>query len=308
MSQNTESQNTESQNTGSQSTESQSTESQSTKSQSTETKSIELDHFGFLKVSGVDAVKFLQGYTTCDLAVLTDDAAQLGAVCNIQGRMIASFIVIRQGQDLVLRMHKSLISKTIAFLTKYIVFSKAELADISENLHCYGSPNTESTAGESPYPMKTDNGAITIELGNRQEQWAEHDQTPGSKGMIEQWTDAELDAGVAWVDEKSCEAYLPQTLNYHQLGGISFTKGCYLGQEIVARMQYRGALKKRLHQIESRAQGRDLTAGTIVVAGSRACLAVLSNPTADPIAVVWSDKTVDTASPLGAAANLEIAD
>ena len=118
----------------------------------------------------------------------------------------------------------------------------------------------------------------------------------------------ELDAGVAWVDEKSCEAYLPQTLNYHQLGGISFTKGCYLGQEIVARMQYRGALKKRLHQIESRAQGRDLTAGTIVVAGSRACLAVLSNPTADPIAVVWSDKTVDTASPLGAAANLEIAD
>lgn len=292
----------------SQHTESHSTERQSTEKQSTEKQSIELEHFGFLKVSGVDAVKFLQGYTTCDLAALKNDSAQLGAVCNIQGRMLASFIVIRQGQDLVLRMHKSLISKTIAFLTKYIVFSKAELADISENLHCYGSVNTGSNAGQSPYPMKTGNGAITIELGNRQEQWAKHDQTPSSTGMIEQWTDAELHAGVAWVDEKSCEAYLPQMLNYHQLGGISFTKGCYLGQEIVARMQYRGELKKRLHQIESRAQGRDLTSGTIVVSGSCACLAVLSNPTAETIDVVWSDNTVDTASPLGAAANLEIAD
>ena len=102
---------------------------------------IQLDHFGFLKVSGVDAVTFLQGYTTCDLAALNDDSAQLGAICNIQGRMLASFIVIRQDQDLVLRMHKSLVPKTIAFLTKYIVFSKAELTDISEKLRCYGSLN-----------------------------------------------------------------------------------------------------------------------------------------------------------------------
>jgi folate-binding protein YgfZ len=282
--------------------------SQKIQSQKIRPRNIQLEHFGFLKISGVDAVNFLQGYTTCDLAALNDDSAQLGAVCNIQGRMLASFIVIRQGQDLVLRMHKSLVPKTIAFLTKYIVFSKAELADISENLYCYGAPNAKSAASESPYPTMTDNGTITINLGNREERWTAADKTIVTNGVIERWTDAELDAGIAWVDENSCEAYLPQTLNYHQLGGISFTKGCYLGQEIVARMQYRGKLKKSLHRIETGTQGRDLVSGIIVASGSLACLAVLSNPTGEPISVTWSDGAVDIASPFGTAANLEIAD
>ncbi len=280
--------------------------SQNTHSQNIHSQYIELNHFGFLKISGVDAVTFLQGYTTCDLAALNDASALLGAVCNIQGRMLASFIVIRQGQDLVLRMHKSLVPKTITFLTKYIVFSKASLADISESLRCYGALNPESEPGESPYPLKTDNGTITIGLGNREEHWMEANQTPVTTDMIEQWVDAELEAGTAWVNESSCEKYLPQMFNYHQLGGISFTKGCYLGQEIVARMQYRGELKKRLHRVDSGARGRELASGNLVASGMHACLAVLSNPTGDPVSITWSDGTQETATPLGAASNLEI--
>ena len=277
-------------------------------SQKIQPQNIPLGHFGFLKISGVDAITFLQGYTTCDLAALKDDSAQLGAICNIQGRMLASFIVIQQGQDLILRMHQSLVPKTIAFLTKYIVFSKAELADISENLYCYGSLDPESTPGESPYPMKTDNGAITIDLGNRRELWRNSKQTAEATDMIRQWSDAELEAGVAWIDEKSCEEHLPQTLNYQHLGGISFTKGCYLGQEIVARMQYRGALKKRLHRIETGTQNRELTSGNIVVAGSYACLVIVSNPTEEPVTVTWDDGSVNTATPLGPIASLELKD
>ena len=277
-------------------------------SQKIQSQNIWLDHFGFLKISGVDAIAFLQGYTTCDLAALKDDSAQLGAICNIQGRMLASFIVIQQGQDLVLRMHRSLVPKTIAFLTKYIVFSKAELADISENLHCYGSLDPTSTAGESPYPIRTDNGTITVNFGNRSEQWRSSRQTAGASDRTSQWSDAELEAGVAWVDDKSCEEHLPQTLNYHHLGGISFTKGCYLGQEIVARMQYRGALKKRLHRIETDAQNRKLTSGNIVVAGSYACLAIISNPAEEPVTVTWKDGSMNTATPLGPAASLELKD
>lgn len=277
-------------------------------SQNLQSQNIRLDHFGFLKISGVDAMTFLQGYTTCDLAALKDDSAQLGAICNIQGRMLASFIVIQQGQDLVLRMYRSLVPKTIAFLTKYIVFSKAELADISENLRCYGSLAPESTPVESPYFMKTDNGTITVDLGNRSEQWRSSGQTAETTDMFRQWSDAELEAGVAWVDEKSCEEHLPQALNYQHLGGISFTKGCYLGQEIVARMQYRGALKKRLHRIETATQNRELTSGNIVVAGSHACLAILSNPTEEPVTVTWDDGSLDTATPLGTAESLELKD
>lgn len=287
---------------------SQNNQSQSTQSKGTQPKSIELKHFGFLKISGVDAVTFLQGYTTCDLAALKDDAAQLGALCNIQGRMLASFIVIRQGQDLVMRMHRSLVPISIAFLAKYIVFSKAELTDISESLRCYGALNPESAPVEAPYPLRADKETITINLGNREEHWTTASQLASTSDMIEQWTDAELEAGTAWVDESSCEKYLPQMFNYHQMGGISFTKGCYLGQEIVARMQYRGELKKRLHRIESRAEGRELASGNIVVSGAHACLAVVSNPTEDPVTITWSDGAKDTASPLGAAANLEMTD
>ena len=277
-------------------------------SEQLQSQNIRLDHFGFLNISGVDAMTFLQGYTTCDLAALKDDSAQLGAICNIQGRMLASFIVIRQGQDLVLRMHQSLIPKTIAFLTKYIVFSKAELTDISENLHCYGSLDPESTPVESPYSMETDDGTLIVDLGNRREQWRSSRQVAETTDMIKQWSDAELEAGIAWVDEESCEEHLPQTFSYQHLGGISFTKGCYLGQEIVARMQYRGAMKKRLHRIETTAQNRELTSGNIVVEGSHACLVILSNPSEEPITVTWDDGSVNTATPLGPAAGLELKD
>ena len=89
---------------------------------------------------------------------------------------------------------------------------------------------------------------------------------------------------------------------------MSFAKGCYLGQEIVARMQYRGALKKRLHRIETATQNRELTSGNIVVAGSHACLAILSNPTEEPVTVTWDDGSLDTATPLGTAESLELKD
>ena len=259
---------------------------------------IYLNHFGFLKISGVDAISFLQGYTTCDLSMLQDKEAQLGAICNIQGRMLASFIVIQQEQDLILRMHKSLVTKIVEFLNKYIVFSKATLTDISKTLLCYGSLALDSMPRTSPFTVKTNADSIIVDLGNRLEHWKSAKESTYSEKSITTWFDAELEAGIAWVDQKTTAKHLPQTLNYHQLGGISFDKGCYLGQEVIARMKYRGALKKQLHRIDVNPKNRTLKIGNIINEGSTSCLAVITNSTKEEIRVTWSDGSTDIATPL----------
>ena len=86
------------------------------------TKSLTLDHFGFLELSGKDAKKFLQGYTTCNLENLTPESAQMGAICDIQGRVITSFLLASTEEKLLLRMSKDVLEKTLSFLSKYIVF------------------------------------------------------------------------------------------------------------------------------------------------------------------------------------------
>lgn len=245
-----------------------------------------LNQFGFLKISGKDAIKFLQGYTTCDLDALTETSVQLGAICNLQGRMLTSFLVVRQETDLILRMDRSLIEKTMQFLNKYIVFSKAELHDISDSYRCFGHAETE----EESYSMSVNDDTFTIHLGNRREVW----QTPDVDDAIEApaaWHDLEIAQGITWVTEATSEKFLPQMFAYHVLGGIDFNKGCYLGQEIVARMQYRGELKRRLHRVS--AVVNEVESGDVVATGSNASLVILNNSSDEATTVIADNETLD---------------
>jgi folate-binding protein YgfZ len=249
-----------------------------------------LTDFGFLKVSGKDAVSFLQGYTTCDLHALDEDTVQMGAVCNIQGRMLTSFLVISDGQDLILRMSRDLIAATIEFLSKYIVFSKAELSDISEQRYCFGLPEaSQQPAGN----LTRQDASFIVHLGNRSELWLPAAEAlPDATASMESWRNAEFEAGVVWVSNATTEKFLPQMFNYHMLDAIDFEKGCYLGQEIVARMQYRGELKRKLHRLTSvgsREVGDPVTNGEIVATTGRDHLAVIQNPAEDPITVRFDD-------------------
>lgn len=265
-------------------------------------RSCSLDHFGFLSVSGKDAVKFLQGYTTCDLHSLTPTHAQLGAICNLQGRMLTSFLIAKHDNDLLLRMDRALIGKTIDFLSKYIVFSKAELKDVSESLRCIGLLDCEP----SPiYSCQSTEEGIEIGLGQRREKWVPVAGEIEPSATLSDWSRAEIDAGFAWVTSATTEQFLPQMFNYHQLRGVDFEKGCYLGQEIVARMQYRGELKRRLHSLTSeisRMTGQSLSGGMIVASSmtSPDCqlLAVLQNPEADEIQVRFEDGEETVARPV----------
>jgi len=199
---------------------------------------VNLNQFGFLSVTGRDAVKFLQGYTTCDLEKLDEAHFLMGAICNIQGRMLTSFLIIRIPDGLMLRMNASLVEPTLDFLSKYIVFSKAELKNCSETFRSYGifsggleTGSLRSTESGTEWYVQVDS--------DRQEYWCSIDTPPPAvtEKELDQWLLEDIRQGIAWVSPLTSEKFIPQMFNYHELDAIDFTKGCYLGQEIVARMQ-----------------------------------------------------------------------
>jgi hypothetical protein len=275
-----------------------------------------LDQFGFLAIRGKDATKFLQGYTTCDLEQLSNSQALLGAICNLQGRMVANFRVSKLTDGLLLRLNRNLVEKTMTFLAKYIVFSKAEMSDMSEDITCYGvigDPAISAAMEINEVSELEDNILVKIsETGPRYEIWA---QNPVACELLEDdsWSRAEIEDGFAWVDETSTEEFIPQMFDYQNLGGIDFDKGCYLGQEIIARLEYRGALNRKLHRgrtISNAKPGDKLISGAgkpigaVVstadsgVEGGQILLAVLQNKGDEDIQVNLEDGESTLFSPV----------
>ena len=208
-----------------------------------------LEQFGFLAVTGKEALSFLQGYTTCDLEKLTVNNSSPGAICNIKGRMISNFRAVPFEDGFLLRMDRKLVPVTIEFLLKYIVFSKAEMTDLSDTYYCYGmmgSADNFPQADNTSSQINSDTVVCVSTNDQRYEIWSTEEKTTSDDAR--QWMSAEVRDGFAWVDETSTDSFIPQMFNLHAIEGISFEKGCYLGQEIVARLQYRGKLTKRLHR------------------------------------------------------------
>lgn len=249
-----------------------------------------LDDYGFLCLEGKDVVKFLQGYATCDLGALDTGRALPGALCDIKGRMLASFLILRLGDQLLLRMHKPLVAETIKFLAKYIVFYKTTMTDVSDSWHCYGAWDAADPAlrhakeaDQLGFTVVQAAEQVSIALGFGEEVWSKAPLAAEASALA--WRDLEVAAGLAWVQQATSGVFLPQMFNYHTLGAIDFAKGCYLGQEVVARAQYRGQLKRRLHSIKPRNEedslsikvGDQFDGGMIVAVGKRAALAVISH-------------------------------
>jgi len=256
---------------------------------------LSLPEFGFLAVTGRDASKFMQGYATCDLNRVAQGEPLPAAICNIKGRMITSFRIAAIPDGLLLRMHSALVPETIEFLSKYIVFSKAEMADVSDTWHCYGC----MFYGEKDY---SDESLLIPVSEERAEIWSQSPITAANDNLI--WQQAEIAEGLVWLAPESVDTYLPQMLNYHQLGAIDFEKGCYLGQEIVARMQYRGELKRRLY----RGTGTINPGETLkLIDGSTAGIVVRSAADQFLCVLQQTDPKVEVRLPAGETATLSLA-
>ncbi|SDV02146.1 CAF17-like 4Fe-4S cluster assembly/insertion protein YgfZ [Pseudomonas mucidolens] len=225
-----------------------------------------LSHEGVLAVRGADAAKFLQGQLTCNLNYLSDTHASLGARCTQKGRMQSSFRIVLQGDGVLLAMASELLEPQLADLKKYAVFSKSKLTDESAAWVRFGLTDADQTMASLglELPAETDSVARANELiairvsPGRAELWvpaahaqALHEQLAAQlrEGDLNSWLLGQIRAGIGQVMAQTRELFIPQMLNLQAVGGVSFKKGCYTGQEIVARMQYLGKLKRRLYRL-----------------------------------------------------------
>lgn len=216
-----------------------------------------------LQVSGRDAVTFLQGQLTCDLRRLERQEVLLGAHCNAKGRMISSATLARIDESTIgLRLRANLAEPALAALKKYIVFSKATIAAADQvAIALLGDLSAALPLGELPesgHSLSRDGLTLLHHSSGLLEIWGAparamalwHQLQPLTKAadlhdLNRHW----IEQGIAEVQAATTEEFIPQMLNYQLVDGVSFKKGCYTGQEIVARMQYRGQLKKHTYRI-----------------------------------------------------------
>ncbi|WP_339487645.1 CAF17-like 4Fe-4S cluster assembly/insertion protein YgfZ [Pseudomonas sp. EL_65y_Pfl2_R95] len=225
-----------------------------------------LSHEGILTVRGADANKFLQGQLTCNLNYLSDSHSSLGARCTPKGRMVSSFRVISVADGYLLAMARELVEPQLADLQKYAVFSKSKLTDETSQWVRFGLSNCDNALlglgldlDQSQDSVARNDQLIAVRVAeNCAELWAPAEQAQAlqnhlsdhaAQADLNQWQLALIRQGIGHVQGSTREVFIPQMLNLQALGGVSFKKGCYTGQEIVARMQYLGKLKRRLYRL-----------------------------------------------------------
>jgi len=223
-----------------------------------------LPHLGIIRAEGADAASFLHHQLSNDVLLMQDGQCRLAAFCNAKGRMQASFVVYkRSAEELLLICRKDLMAQTIKRLSMFVLRAKVKLSDATEAFELFGlsgdavgkallgSPSAASEALE-PWQRHTlgDADVLTLYpvLGQARALWLTPKEMAAPTGpalSLERWQVGEVMSGIAWVELATFEAFVPQMLNYESVGGVDFKKGCYPGQEVVARSQFRGTLKRR---------------------------------------------------------------
>lgn len=214
-----------------------------------------------LKASGNDAAKLLQGQMTCNVNDISENRSSLGAFCNPKGRAIATFLLVQRGGDFLLVLPTELLPTVQGRLQKYILRSDVRITDGSEEFCLIGLLGEEepkegfgplfATRQEKVVSVKLSSeqsrSLIVAEAGHAADFWTDKVQRENFRPSgSEQWRFLDLVAGLPWLGAATSEEFVPQMLNLDKLGGISFNKGCYTGQEVVARTHYLGKVKRSL--------------------------------------------------------------
>jgi folate-binding protein YgfZ len=214
---------------------------------------IPLSNYGFIAVTGPDARTYLQGQLTCDMNQVTR-LATFACLCNVQGRVQALLRIFEYSEGFIIRLPHELIPLALARLKKYAMFSKVSFQDVSEQWKALGIQTSNLAEIEQfDYFSKLSDGLYEVYTKNTSPLAGEvHPSKLCEKGAsegynnIQPFTYERIKQKIPEIYLASYEKFLPHPLNLHELGAISFNKGCYTGQEIIARMHYRGTLKQHL--------------------------------------------------------------
>ena len=228
-----------------------------------------LSHHGLITAQGEEARDFLQNQFSNDMRLVSDSSSQISAYCTPKGRMLATFRIFQRGETFYLRLPHSILEPTLKRLRMFILRSKVTLEDVSDELISIGfaGPEAQQRLGEilekvpgEPNTLAENNGLLVIRLPDplpRFEIYGEPDPVIGlwrrlarqaSPVGADCWSWLDIQAGIPEVLPETVEAFVPQMVNLGALDGISYKKGCYPGQEVVARMHYLGKLKRRMYR------------------------------------------------------------
>ena len=222
-----------------------------------------LPHLGVIRALGDDAANFLHNQLTQDFTQMGLSEARLAAFCTAKGRVLASFVAIKRSPaEILLICHHDLLAATLRRLSMFVLRAKLRLSDASAEFQLRGliGAAVHLAAGASVatwdhrrlaeasvvglYPFGEVSLAIWIAPAGA--------AIPALDAVdTELWRYAQVCSGVVLVSAATSEAFVPQMLNYESVGGVNFKKGCYPGQEVVARSQFRGTLKRRAFLVRS---------------------------------------------------------
>ena len=276
------------------------------------TRCVDLNHLTAMRFAGPDAITFLQGYLTCDMRESSATRALLGAYCNIKGRVVADAIVAQIGGQPALIVDASLREPIRASLAKYLAFARSrfdppEAAPILLGLI---DPPAAEALPTQPYASGPFRGGVAIALPGSQPRalvalayeaavdlWRDY-ESRAQTGDAAPWDLLDVRAGIAHVNATTSEEFLPQMLDYDRIDAVSFTKGCYLGQEIVARTQHLGRPKRHLQRLDWRGSpaprvGTALTNAAGGAAGTLVGVATTAADAGEALAVVNDSSTGD---------------
>ncbi len=226
-----------------------------------------IPHLGVLTVTGKDAATLLQGQITCNINDITEIKSSLGALCNPKGRVITTFLLVKKGDAYLLVLPKELLESVKKRLQMYVFRSDVTLTDSSDELCLVGLSYSDAQMNEPSSPerlfattqqeniivnLSSDQNRCLIiaEADNAQKLWSEQVKQGFQPENSDQWRYLDIISGIPWLTMETSEEFIPQMLNLDKLGGISFTKGCYTGQEIVARTHYLGTAKREMFLAE----------------------------------------------------------
>jgi len=237
-----------------------------------------LTRYGVLSVSGAEAREFLHAQLTNDVLHLAPGRAALAGWCSAKGRLLATFLVIPAPQGYLLQLARDLAPAVAKRLSMFILRSKVKVTDESDAWMQYGvwKANWTKTG------VSWENGKATVEIeaGRYLELQKISNEEAQPSAPESAWILQEIKAGRPFISAATQDQFVPQMVNLEKLGGVDFQKGCYPGQEIVARAQYRGQVKRRMVQLQAPAgaelrPGEAFNGGVVVDSAGGELLAVM---------------------------------
>ncbi|WP_455201654.1 CAF17-like 4Fe-4S cluster assembly/insertion protein YgfZ [Kaarinaea lacus] len=234
----------------------------------TDTILCDLTHLGFISATGDEAQSFLQNQLSNDIKAVSEQRSQLNAYCTAKGRALAMFRVFQFQDSYFLQLPVEQIEATLKRLKMFVLMTKVTIQDATDQMIAFGLAGADATQLLQQFATdlpQQDDQCVTNEklviskiggakpryivAGNYDHVTEAWDQLKAQTTICgnHAWSFLDIQAGIPQIYANNAEEFVPQMLNLHSIDGISFQKGCYPGQEVVARMHFLGKLKRRMY-------------------------------------------------------------